>query len=436
MKYIIKITIITSVFVLSSFIMHSVYAQDFSPLGKLAQDYILRLNSDSNTVPVEDSVIVNPEAITQDAITESIDTISKAVEDLTKVQDQVILDIKADVKENIDTSIVDIRKKQVEKPAYELQRSIDGERTQLFENVVQTIKSINPTKVSQDSEKIQELEKQVGTSLDKIEQSLKTESGFPVNFEKSRRDIRDTLIRFQEILVEKQKIIESRQGEFVFKDSDTDGVSDYDEMYIYKTDPIQAQTKGGDKTDGQKISEGINPLSDIGEKINYQDPRTDKESFVSNSYRVNKVQLLNEEGKKLVFEGTALPNTYITLYIYSTPIIVTVKTDENGVWNYKLDKELENGEHQIYVATVDASGRIVTRSNPILFTKTAEAATIGISGTFDGSASAQNFLKDNFILIILATFIAIVIIGMMFAGDHKNIGSAISELKNEVNNKK
>lgn len=435
MKHKIKITITTFIFITPSFLMHSVYAQNFSPLGKLAQDYVLRLDSDSNVVPVENPVIVNPEAVTQDAITESIDIISKTVEEVTKIQDQAILDIRANVKEDIDNSIINIRKK-TEKPAYELQRSIDDERTQLFENISQTIKSINPTQVSQDSQKIQELEKQVGTSLDKMEQSLKTESELPVNFERSRRGVQDILLQFQNVLMEKQKIIESRQGELLFKDSDTDGISDYSEIYIYKTDPNNAQTKGSDKTDGQKISEGINPLSDTGERINYQDPRTDKKSFVSSSYRLNKVQLLSEENKRLVFEGTALPNAHITLYIYSTPIIVTVKTDENGVWNYKLDKEIENGEHQIYIATVDISGQIVTRSNPILFTKTAEAAIIGISGTFNGSNSTQNFLKDNFILIILATFIVVVILGMMLAGDHKNIRSAISELKNEVNNKK
>jgi hypothetical protein len=81
--------------------------------------------------------------------------------------------------------------------------------------------------------------------------------------------------------------------------------------------------------------------------------------------------------KKLEIHGTALPNSYVTLYIYSTPIIVTVKTDSTGQWQYTLDRELETGEHKIYAATVDNSGKIVAKSTPIPFTKTAEAATLG-----------------------------------------------------------
>lgn len=437
MKYKIEIIVTAIIFIFSSFIWHSIYAQDFSPLGKLAQDYILRLNSDSNTINTtvtKDAVVVNSDAVIRDVVSESINTISKTVEDLTKIQDQTVIDIKTTVKEGIDDSIVQIRQQQTDKPAFELQRAVDAERTQLFENVTETIQSIPRSSEIESTQKIQELRINVDASLVRIKENLETESGLPVNFEKSQRGVRDTLLKFQEALIEKQKIIESRQGDLVFKDSDDDGISDYDETYIYKTDPNNARTKGEGKTDGEKISEGINPLSDEEEKIEYQDPREDKESFVSDSYKLEKVQLIKEDSEKLVFEGTALPNTYITLFVYSTPIIVTVKTNENGVWSYELDKELDNGEHKVYVATVDTTGKIVARSNPILFTKTAEAATIGIAGTLDSSVSTQNFLKDNFILITLAALIAIVILGMMFVGNHENIRSAVSELKNEVDN--
>lgn len=439
MKYKIEITIVAITLIFSSFIWHTIYAQEFSPLGKLAQDYIERLNEDlsktNNIVPSrkQETVVVNPEAIVLDAVTESIDTISKTVEEVKKEKEKVVTDIKASVKEDIDNSIIQIRKK-VEKPAFELQKSVDNERTELFENVTKKIEEIKPSKDKEEDKKIEILKEEINTSLDKIQKNLETESGLPVNFEKSKRDVKETILKFQEVLEEKKDVVESRQGELVFKDTDGDGISDYDEVYIYKTDPANPKTRGSGKTDGEKIKEGINPLSDSEDKIKYQDPREDKESFVSPAYRVDKVQLVKED-KKLVFEGVALPNTYITLYIYSTPIVVTVKTDENGKWNYQLEKELEDGEHQMYVASVDTSGKIIARSNPVLFTKSAEAATIGIAGSIDNSISTQNFLRDNFILVTLATLIAIVILGMMFVGNHKTIKSAVSELKNQVNSK-
>jgi len=275
----------------------------------------------------------------------------------------------------------------------------------------------------------------VKTSIQKIQNNLEEESGLKVNFEQSKRGIENTILRFEEILAQKKEIIESREGALVFEDSDDDGLSDYDELYIYKTDPNNARTIGEGKTDGQKISEGINPLSETEEKIKHQDPRDDTLSFVSSEYNVKKIELIKEseaEKGKLSFEGVALPNTYVTLYIYSTPIIVAIKTDDSGSWSYELERELENGEHQMFVATVDNSGKIIARSNPILFTKTADAASIGIAGGLDSSIDTRNFIQDNFILITLALLIAVVILAMMFVGNHENVRSAVAHLKNEV----
>ena len=68
-------------------------------------------------------------------------------------------------------------------------------------------------------------------------------------------------------------------------------------------------------------------------------------------------------------KGKALPNSFVTIYIYSLPIIVTVKADANGAWTYTLDKELDDGEHEIYVATTDNTGKIAAKSAPFTFTK-------------------------------------------------------------------
>lgn len=440
MKHKVEILIIIVTILFSGIFWNSSSAEEFTPIGKLAQDYILRLNEDlskmNQVVPStkQQPVVVNPEGIITDAITESIDTISKTVEEVKEEKERVIAEIKESVKQDIDESIINIRKQDEQKPAFELQRAVDNERTNLFEKVEEKVESIKPIRDVAEVKKIENLEEEIQESLEKIKTNLEEESGLPVDFERSKRNIKESLLKFEKILSEKKEIIDSREGEFVFKDSDEDGVSDYDEIYLYKTDPKNPRTIGEGRTDGEKIREGINPLSESEEKINYQDPRDDKESFVSGAYKLEKIELLKEE-EKLVFEGTALPNSYVTLYIYSTPIIVTVKTDNAGGWSYQLDKELENGEHQMYVASVDNSGKIIARSSPILFTKSAEAATIGIAGSIETSFNTQNFLRDNFILITLAVLIAMVVLGMMFVGNHKTIGSAVHELKNQVNSK-
>lgn len=425
MKRKLEFLLLAFIFIGSLSILHPTYAQEFSPLAKLAQEYILRLNNPD--VNLKETTIVNPEQILKSAVEESIETVTKTVSEVELEKRRVVTDVKDIVKQDIDDSIVEIRK-TTEKPAYELQRSIDVERTELFENITRTIDSIKPVEI----EKIKEVETQVNDSLQKIQSNLEKESGTVVDFDKSKRDVKNSFIRFEEVLTQKKEVIESREGTLVFQDSDEDGLSDYDELYIYKTDPKNARTKEGEKNDGEKISLGLNPLSDNEEQINYQDPREDKESFVSSSYKVDKVQLVKEEKEKLVFEGVALPNTFVTLYIYSTPIVVNVKTDDSGIWTYELEQELENGEHQIYVATVDNTGKIIARSNPILFTKTADAASVGIAGGLQSSMTTENFLKDNFILITLAILISVVILSMMFVGNHRNIKAAVADLKNEI----
>jgi hypothetical protein len=366
-----------------------------------------------------------------DALTESIDTISKTVAEIEIEKQKAITEIKEAVKQDIDASIIQIIK-STEISAFDLQKSIDDERTQMFEHITQTIETLTPIEISN----LTELQESTNVSLQIIQDNLESTASTTVSFEHSKRIVGDTLNHFQQTLNDKKDIIDSRQGQFVFEDTDGDGVSDYDEMYIYQTDPENATTTvGSSRNDGQKIAAGINPLSASEEPIKYQDPLEDKESFVSASYRVDKVQLIKDDNTSLVFEGTALPNTFVTLYIYSSKEIATTRTDASGKWSYEFTSDIDNGEHQIFVASVNSSGKIITRSNPTLFTKSADAATIGIAGNLNNSMNAQNFLKDNFILITLAILIAVVVLGMMFIGNHKNIKSAVSELRNEVNPK-
>src|SRR5690606_21542720 len=109
----------------------------------------------------------------------------------------------------------------------------DSDRTELFEEISETISNIKPTETA----RIKELQTNVTQSLNKIRINLEQQSGEPVNFQKSERDVRNALLRFESVLIEKKEIIDSREGHLVFLDSDKDGLSDYDELYIYGTDP-------------------------------------------------------------------------------------------------------------------------------------------------------------------------------------------------------
>lgn len=178
-----------------------------------------------------------------------------------------------------------------------------------------------------------------------------------------------------------------RDGLALYTDTDKDGVSDYDEEHIYRTDPTNPHTIPGVLSDGEKILQGIDPLSVSAMPIPVQSPRTEGfvvndlfevEAIVATSVPVVAPTGVSHEAPvatttAIAFSGRALPNSFVTLYIFSTPIVVTVKADSTGRWRYRLDKELPDGAHELYVAMVDNSGSIIAKSPAVPFTKRAEA---------------------------------------------------------------
>lgn len=409
-----EIITVTTFFVVSLFVLNAVYAQDRTTDVKI-------ISSDENVKVDESKVLTREEEF------ESVKVISETVDQIRTQALEVEDSIKDTVKEGIDKNIIEIRKK-TDLPAYELQKAVDSDRINLFDSLSKELGDIKM--ITSDS--ISDLPQRVEKSVQNIEKSLETRSGLQTNFEQEKAQIRNVINVFVQSVEQKREIIAEREGNKVFEDTDGDGLSDYDERYIYNTDPEKSSTFGDNVSDSEKIENGIDPLT--GNKISYSDPREDKDSFVTYSYRLESVSLKEEDKSKVVFEGVALPNSLVTIYIYSTPIVVTVKTDNNGNWNYELEEELENGEHQLYVATVNNTGKIIARSNPTTFTKTAEAASIGIVGIDLETSNAGDFFRDNFILLSLAILIAIVILAVMLAGRKRNVKDIVNELKKEIDN--
>lgn len=166
---------------------------------------------------------------------------------------------------------------------------------------------------------------------------------------------------------------------FPDRDSDKDGLSDIDEIR-YGTNPKGADSDLDGFIDGDEVKSGFDPVKyspgDQSDRIVFEDPKKAGE-VKEKIYVVNKVELkeAGEGKKKMQLQGKGLPNSFVTLYVYSDPIVLTVKTDSEGNWTYELDKELENGEHEAYVAITDNTGKITAKSEPFAFVKTAQAVT-------------------------------------------------------------
>jgi hypothetical protein len=123
-----------------------------------------------------------------------------------------------------------------------------------------------------------------------------------------------------------------------------------------------------------------------------------------------------QKATSLVLRGKAEPNTVIVLYIYSTPIIVMVTTDNEGNWSYNLDQELEDGEHKVYVAKVDNSGSILARSEPIFFRKAEARVTFETSDSVPINSQSQSFFQKYFLIISISIVAAAILIALMIVG--------------------
>jgi hypothetical protein len=214
----------------------------------------------------------------------------------------------------------------------------------------------------------------------------------------------------------------------VGKDTDGDGITDIDERVLFQTDPLKADTDGDGFTDGAEIIKGFNPLDEASEAvITYKSPKETVGIVANDTLQVVEVIpdiVLPETGETSVsvqarVKGKALPNSFVTLYIFSTPTIVTVRTEADGSFEYTFSKELEDGEHQVFVALTDNTGDIVAQSAPFTFIKQAEAFTAvdaeavvsdtqstGLSST--GVSSFQTVLSMS----VLALGILLIMLGV------------------------
>ncbi len=126
---------------------------------------------------------------------------------------------------------------------------------------------------------------------------------------------------------------------------------------------------------------------------------------------------INNEGTQrndALITGKGLPNSFVTLYIFSTPIVVTVRTGRDGSWSYILDRELDDGEHDVYVGITDNAGRIVAKSERFTFVKTAQAyAPVGASvdSAVTQTPEEPSLLTMHALLIVSS--IAVVALGLV-----------------------
>src|SRR3990167_5774242 len=229
-------------------------------------------------------------------------------------------------------------------------------------------------------------------------------------------------------------------------DTDNDGLTDFVEIDKYKTDPLKKDTDGDGYLDGEEVQSGHDPLKPPTDataaaplKLKPVEEPKNSEKPISEELVVEKIDnkplpdpdINSPESSaenKIVLSGKGPANTILTLFIYSNdPIVVTVRTNENGEWIYELDKTLEDGEHEVYATITDDTGKIESTSSPMRFlVKQARAETIperadtGVD-SIPGSSSTNLYLLISGIMVFIAIVAGFIIALRRKRGDTNQI---------------
>jgi predicted nucleic acid-binding Zn-ribbon protein len=324
--------------------------------------------------------------------------VKKALED-SKKDKNYLLGFYKEQAEKIEKELDSLKKEleKIEKEKENIKKEITQETTEVIKPISETVEDKEMVRRG-----IEEIVKNVQQKVDQKLHQLEKE------------------------IAEREKI-KVAKTEIITKDSDNDGLSDLEEIRL-GTDPFNPDSDGDSYLDGVEREAGFDPLNPSpADKIVYETPDKTK-APISEIYKVERVEMVDlptgEKGLKI--EGKGLPKTFVTIYIYSLPLILVTKTDEAGRFVYVLDKPIGEGYHRIYVAVTNNRGNIVERSEVFHFLKTPTAVAALLPPVLEEEViSPAQALQRTFTLlvvsiIILALAIALVIIGIL-TGKKKKI---------------
>jgi hypothetical protein len=214
----------------------------------------------------------------------------------------------------------------------------------------------------------------------------------------------------------------ARRGLDALRDTDGDGISDFDEREIYHTDPNDPFTAHGVLSDGERVLLGLDPRTRDLTPVPVASPQ-EEGTTTADLFTVGAITLATSSDPAAAggaagihITGTADPFAFVTLFVYSTPVVVTVRADVTGTYDYTLDTSLADGSHELYVASVDNAGRILAKSDPVPFVKTAQAVEYtppGGTPTRDpASAALQRTVTFALLALLLAAFAVLVGVGV------------------------
>ena len=152
------------------------------------------------------------------------------------------------------------------------------------------------------------------------------------------------------------------------EDFDEDNLSNLKEVEI-GTDPFNPDSDWDGFLDGIEVALGFDPKKPSpADKMVAQDPRA-IESLNFETVSIENLEIVTLPTGKIAlkFQGRGFKNSFGILHVFSLPLVLSVKVDSNGNWEYILENPLSPGEHFSYIVFANNSGEIISRSEAFYF---------------------------------------------------------------------
>ncbi len=196
---------------------------------------------------------------------------------------------------------------------------------------------------------------------------------------------------------------------------DAVGDARFDAINSGTSEPTDEERAQGDICFSKLNEDQIRFLPPPPEQVPYLVPEPDFIEIAGASQIIEEVAP-GLRDRKFIFSGTGPPDSIVDIFVFSEPIVVTTKTDENGDWVYELNQPLEEGTHVAYATVRDNSGKIV-RSSVFDFTVAAAEPGLGVQLLQEDQATdaPSKFLTYAFLLIAVGVVVAMGGVGIVYA---------------------
>lgn len=172
-----------------------------------------------------------------------------------------------------------------------------------------------------------------------------------------------------------------------------------------KENPTDEERKKGDKCFAKINSAQAKFLPPPPERLPFIETKSDEIKVVAVSQKEESSNAKNNIGGPVHLSGKAAPNSIVNIYIFSEPLVVSTKADENGDWVYELTQPLSGEKHQAYALTKTTEGNTI-KSDVFDFTVVA------------AETASQNSLINESVTSAKAerSFVSYAVMALIFAG--------------------